>query len=68
MYPPKTIQTGVMWVMRQLHVLIPEELDDEFRRAVGRKYGSKKGTLGVAVAEALQMWLEKNGGVKIKED
>jgi hypothetical protein len=54
--------------MRHLHVLIPEELNEEFRRAVGRRYGSKKGTLGVAVAKALQMWLEKNGGVKIKED
>ncbi|CAI1492358.1 conserved protein of unknown function [Thermococcus nautili] len=54
--------------MRQLHVLIPDELDEEFRLAVGRRYGSKKGALGIAVTEALRMWIEKNVAVKIKED
>ena len=54
--------------MRQLHVLIPDELDEEFRLAVGRRYGSKKGALGIAVTEALRMWIEKNAVTKIKED
>ena len=51
--------------MRQLHVKIPDFIDDEFRRIVVMKYGFKKGSLTKAVKEALLLWIEKN---KEKDD
>jgi hypothetical protein len=55
--------------MRQLHVMIPDALDNEFRKLVGEKYGSRKGALGKAVVEALILWISKNKskGVHLKE-
>ncbi len=55
---------GVDIRMKQLHVLLPDEIDREFRRAVGERYGSRKGALGKAVLEALILWIDKN---KLKE-
>ncbi len=50
--------------MRQLHVLLPDEIDREFRRVIGERYGSRKGALGKAVLEAVILWIDKN---KLKE-
>ena len=50
--------------MKHLHVLLPDEIDREFRRAVGERYGTRKGALGKAVLEALILWIGKD---KLKE-
>jgi len=44
--------------MARLMVEIPDELDKKFRIKVIEIYGSKRGVLGKAVAEALELWLK----------
>lgn len=39
---------------------IPEKLNRGFRAVVGLKYGGRKGALGLAISEALVMWLNAN--------
>lgn len=47
--------------MGDLHVMVRDELDRAFRAAVIQEYGSKKGSLGKAVEEALSLWLKEKG-------
>lgn len=49
--------------MAQLNVIIPDELDEKFRKLAAKKFGLRKGFLSKAVIEALEEWVEKNGGV-----
>ena len=45
--------------MGRINVEISDELDDRFRREVGRRLGMKRGNLGKAVIEAIELWLSK---------
>lgn len=45
--------------MAVLHVLLSEDLDKEFRMRVIAEYGSEKGSLSKAVAEAIRLWLKQ---------
>lgn len=40
--------------------VMPEEVETRFRKAVGKKFGSEKGSLGKALTEAARLWMEKN--------
>jgi len=40
-------------------VILPDDVDREFRAAVARKYGGKKGALGFAIKEAAGLWLRE---------
>jgi hypothetical protein len=42
--------------------MIPDELDKRLRVKVAQKYGGKKGALGEAIGEAIELWLEKEKG------
>ena len=41
-------------------VILEEQLDREFRAQVARKFGSKKGSLGMAITEAVKLWMKAN--------
>jgi hypothetical protein len=43
---------------RRFNVDVPEELQEKFRREVGRRFGEKKGNLRKAVIEALELWID----------
>jgi hypothetical protein len=43
--------------MGKLVVSIDDELENEFRELVAKKYGYRRGALSVAVAEALKWWV-----------
>jgi len=43
----------------RLLVVIDDELEEEFRKAVARIYGFKKGALSKAIEEAIRLWLKK---------
>jgi hypothetical protein len=43
------------------HVIISDELDRKFRMKVLEEYGSEKGALSKAVAEAIELWLKQAG-------
>jgi len=40
-------------------VIIPDGLDRRFRVKVASKYGGKRGALGRAVREAIELWLKQ---------
>lgn len=45
--------------MGRITAVINDELDKEFRALVGKRYGIKKGTLSIAVEEAIRLWVRK---------
>lgn len=45
--------------MPRLNIEITDDLDDRFRKEVGKKFGAKRGSLQQAVAEALELWIGK---------
>ena len=46
--------------MGKINLIVSDELEKEFRDAVYRKFGMKRGNITKAVAEALQEWIKKN--------
>lgn len=40
-------------------MVLSDELEDEFRRAVFEKYGMKKGNIAKAIEEAIERWIEE---------
>lgn len=46
--------------MGVITVKIPDELEVEFRKKILDVYGVKKGALGKAITEAIELWLEKH--------
>ena len=47
--------------MKKLIVEISDELNDEFRKVVYKKYGFHKGALKKALIEVLKDWIKKHG-------
>ena len=45
--------------MGRTMIELPNGLEREFRAKVAMKYGGKKGALGRAVKEALELWLKQ---------
>jgi len=48
--------------MAKLTIVIPDELDKKLRVRIAQKYGGKKGALGEAIREGIELWLEKEKG------
>jgi len=44
--------------MGRIEIVIPDDLETEFRREAIRKFGMKKGYLKSAVEEAMRTWLQ----------
>lgn len=47
-------------------VVLPDELDREFRSLIPLKFGGRKGALSKAVEEAVRLWVKENKGLKSK--
>lgn len=52
----KSVKT-FMDQMGTLRVTIPEELDRQFREAIFRARGMRRGNITVAMQEAIEMWI-----------
>lgn len=44
---------------KTITVNVEEEVETEFRKQAGRKFGKKKGYLGKAITEAMKEWTKK---------
>jgi hypothetical protein len=44
--------------MGRITLELPDELERDFRARVARKYGGKKGAIGLAIREAIESWLK----------
>jgi len=45
--------------MARIDVILPEQLEKEFRMEAGKRFGAKRGAFTDAVVEALSDWLKK---------
>jgi metal-responsive CopG/Arc/MetJ family transcriptional regulator len=45
--------------MAKINLIISDKLEKEFREAIFKKYGMKRGNLSKAVEEAIKEWIEK---------
>jgi len=45
--------------LAKLNVIIKDEIDEKFRRAVFETKGMKRGNLTEAIEEALELWIEQ---------
>jgi hypothetical protein len=43
--------------MGRMDIILPDELEEDFRKAVAVKLGLKKGNVSIAVEEAIKEWL-----------
>lgn len=41
-----------------MQIVLPEDLEKEFRDVVGKEMGAKKGNISLAAQEAIRMWIE----------
>jgi hypothetical protein len=46
--------------MGKINLIISDKLEKEFREAIFKKYGMKRGNLSKAVEEAIKEWIKKN--------
>ena len=53
--------------MARWHVIISDELDTRLRMRVLQEYGSEKGALSKAVAEAIEFWLKQKEALTKKK-
>jgi hypothetical protein len=44
--------------MGRIDVILPDDLENEFRAEVARMLGMKKGNLSIAIEEAIREWIE----------
>jgi hypothetical protein len=46
---------------KRLNLVLEEDVEERFRKAVFEKYGMKKGNIQIAVEEALREWIDRQG-------
>jgi hypothetical protein len=42
----------------RIDVILPEDLEEEFRTAVAKELGMRRGNLTLAMQEAIRLWIE----------
>jgi hypothetical protein len=47
-------------VMAKMNIVLKDETENKFRRAVFEKKGMKKGNISEAIEEAIEDWIEKS--------
>ena len=45
--------------MGKLTIIMPDDIERSLRVEVAKRYGGKKGALGEAIAEAVELWLKQ---------
>ncbi len=53
--------------MGRMDIILPDELEEDFRKAVAVKLGLKKGNVSIAVEQAIKEWLS-NKDIKLKKE
>jgi hypothetical protein len=54
--------------MGKMNIVLSDELEQKFRKAVFERKGMKKGNISEALQEAIQNWIEYRASRKRKEE
>ena len=54
--------------MGRIDVILPEDLEEEFRTEVFKSKGMKKGNITAAIIDAIQMWMKEERKKRKKVD
>lgn len=46
--------------MGRIDVILPDKLEEKFRKKVFEKFGMKRGNITLAIQEAIEQWIKKN--------
>ena len=46
--------------MGQITIKVNDEIEEKFRQTVGKVKGAKKGSMGQAIEEAMELWIKQN--------
>ncbi len=46
--------------MGQLEIVLPDDLENKFRRLAFKKFGYKRGAISAAAGEAIRLWIKKS--------
>ncbi len=46
--------------MGRMDIILPDDLEAQFRKAVFKRFGMRKGNLTKAVQEAIRQWIEED--------
>ncbi|WP_167886858.1 hypothetical protein [Thermococcus sp. M39] len=49
----------MMGDMGVITISVDDEVEKEFRKLVEKRYGKIRGALGVAITEAMKLWIKK---------
>jgi len=44
--------------MGRIDVILPDELEEDFRREVAKELGMRRGNLTIALQEGIKLWIE----------
>jgi len=47
-------------LMGNIFAKIPDDVDEEFRKVISKKFSVKKGNMEKAILEAIKDWIDKN--------
>ena len=53
--------------MGKITFVMPDDIEEKFRRAIAITKGLHKGALGIALTEAAQMWIKNNSHLGLSE-
>lgn len=45
-------------MMGRIDVILPDDLEEEFRREVAKELGMRRGNLTIALQEGVKLWIE----------
>lgn len=46
-------------LMGRLNIVIDDAIEEDFRREVGKRLGAKKGSIKIAIEDAIKLWMEQ---------
>lgn len=52
--------------MPKMNIVLTNETDEKFRRAVSEYKGMKKGNISLALEEAIELWIEQQAKLRAK--
>ncbi len=47
--------------MATMHIAIEDDVEERFRKEIGKRMGAKKGNIKIALEEAINQWIERKG-------